>query len=132
MEIVKEIAALNSTIGREGRKYILIGPGRWGSADSWLGIPVSWVDISSVGGIVEYTHPLITADPSYGSHFFHNIASLGISYLTVGSTPQDRIDWEWLNRQQREQETAHLLHIRLPGPVRILVDGQSRKGALIG
>ena len=129
--IAGEISVLNSNLKKEGRKYILIGPGRWGSADSWLGIPVNWADIAMVGAIVETKHPRIQADPSQGSHFFHTITALAISYLTVGNHPDDRLDWEWLLSQKRLQETEHLLHIRCEKAVRLLVDGRSRQGLLV-
>jgi hypothetical protein len=72
-QIAHEIGHMNAALSQKGRKYLLIGPGRWGSADRWLGIPVSWSDIHGVGAMVETAHPLLKAEPSQGTHFFHNI-----------------------------------------------------------
>jgi CheY-like chemotaxis protein len=127
-EIARELAKINSTLVREERKYILIGPGRWGSADPWLGIPVTWADIAGVGAIIETTHPQVHADPSQGSHFFHNITSLGINYLSLGTHPADRLDWQWLAAQPVLQETAHAAHVRLARPCTLKVDGRRRIG----
>ncbi len=130
VEIAKEISILNGIINQDGRKYLLIGPGRWGSADRWLGIPVSWSDISGVGGIVETFHPKINAEPSQGSHFFHNITSLGINYLTVVDKKTDFIDWSWILSLARTDETNYIGHIRRDAPFVIRVDGRSSTGAL--
>jgi len=132
LDIARQLAKINSSLVKAGRKYILIGPGRWGSADHWLGIPVSWADIGGVGAIVETMHPLIHADPSQGSHFFHNITSLGINYLNVGVHPDDRIDLQWLRSLPAVQETAHVVHLCLPRPVTLKVDGRNRLGILLG
>jgi len=131
LDIARQLAKINSSLVKAGRKYILIGPGRWGSADHWLGIPVSWADIGGVGAIVETMHPLIHADPSQGSHFFHNITSLGINYLNVGVHPDDRIDLQWLRSLPAVQETAHVVHLCLPRPVTLKVDGRNRLGILL-
>lgn len=130
-EIVQELAGINRGLLREDRKYLLIGPGRWGSADHWLGIPVSWPDIGGVGAIIECTHPKVHADPSQGSHFFHNITSLGINYLNLGIDPDDRIDWAWLAERPVVQETPHAVHVRLPQPFTLKVDGRRRLGILL-
>lgn len=131
-EMARQLAKINSSLVKAGRKYILIGPGRWGSADSWLGIPVNWADIGGVGAIVETLHPSINADPSQGSHFFHNITSLGINYLNVGVDPADRIDWSWLAGLPVIQETEHVVHVRHSRPVTLKVDGRKRLGVLLG
>lgn len=130
VEIAREISMFNGIINEAGRKYLLIGPGRWGSADRWLGIPVSWSDISSVGGIVETFHPRINAEPSQGSHFFHNITSLGINYLTVTGTKTDFIDWPWLQSLERTAETTYIGHVNRAAPFVMRVDGRSNRGAL--
>ena len=82
-QIAREIGELNTVLLQEKRKYLLIGPGRWGSADRWLGIPVSWAEISGVGAMIETASAELRAEPSQGSHFFHNISTLGINYVTV-------------------------------------------------
>ncbi len=130
VEIAAEISHLNGIIDDEGRKYLLIGPGRWGSADRWLGIPVSWGDICGVAGIVETYHGKINAEPSQGSHFFHNITSLGIHYLTILSSKNDFLDWHWLKSLSLENETRHLGHVRRDTPFILRVDGRNSVGAL--
>ena len=109
---------------QNARRYLLIGPGRWGSADRWLGIPVAWNDISMVGSFIENRTSKLRADPSYGSHFFHNITSLGISYLTVTEGEKDFIDWNWLNTLPSVSETPFVRHVRLDEPLSIRVDGK--------
>ncbi len=87
-------AGFNAVLSREKRPYLLIGPGRWGSADRWLGIPVQWRNISGVGAIIELKNSQIHADPSQGSHFFQNITSLGIPYITVVEDSDDTLNWK--------------------------------------
>jgi CheY-like chemotaxis protein len=124
-QIAREISELNAGLLNESRKYLLIGPGRWGSADRWLGIPVSWADICGVGAMVETSSSALKADPSQGSHFFHNITTLGITYATV--CEDDFIDWNWLTSQTAANETAHVVHLKLDKPFVLKVDGRSSK-----
>lgn len=130
VEIAKEISTLNASLNEAGRKYFLIGPGRWGSADSWLGIPVSWGDICGVGAIVETTHPLINAEASQGSHFFHNITTLGINYLNVNDPKKDYLDWGWLTGLDIEHETELIAHVSNPSPFILKVDGRRSAGVI--
>ncbi len=130
VEQAREIGRLNSKLARENRRYLLIGPGRWGSADPWLGIPVTWKDISGVGAIIEAAIESLRADPSQGSHFFHNITSLGISYITVVDKGKSFIDWDWLETLPPKEETTYLRHIQLEKPLTIKIDGK-RSRALI-
>jgi hypothetical protein len=132
VEMARQLAKINGSLVKAGRKYILIGPGRWGSADHWLGIPVNWADIGGVGAIVETVHSSLHADPSQGSHFFHNITSLGINYLNVGGHAADRIDWQWLVGLPVVQETDYVVHVRHSRPVTLKVDGRKRLGILVG
>jgi hypothetical protein len=131
MEIAAQISRLNAKMLKEGRKYLLIGPGRWGSADRWLGIPVSWADICGVGAIVETAHEKLTAEPSQGSHFFHNITSLGVNYLMVFQEEKDTLDWPWLASLPRETETPLLAHIRLNRALTLKVDGRRSLGIVL-
>ena len=133
-----EIGNINRKLVAEGRPYLLIGPGRWGSADPWLGIPVQWRDISGVGAIIELRNSQLRADPSQGSHFFQNITSLGIPYLTVDEVAraggsegvtQDRLDWSWLARQNLMSEGRSIRHLRLQGPFVLKCNG--RKGEAV-
>ncbi|MBD3366672.1 MAG: histidine kinase [Candidatus Eisenbacteria bacterium] len=132
VRIADEVGKLDRSLRDAGRTYLLIGPGRWGSADRWLGIPVSWRQIAGVGAIVETDMPDIAVDPSQGSHFFQNITSFGIAYLTV--RPEDEhssLDSEWLDNQPAEEETGYLRHIRLEEPLRILVNSTDRHGVIL-
>ncbi len=129
--IAREIGSLNREMVQEKRPYLLIGPGRWGSADRWLGIPVAWNDISMVGAFIENRTARFRADPSYGSHFFHNITSLGIPYLTVTEGAKDFIDWEWLVRRPVARETPFVRHVRLDSPLSIRVDGRKSEAVIL-
>jgi len=129
--IARELGKINGALVKAGRKYVLVGPGRWGSADHWLGIPVTWSDIGGVGAIVETVHPAINADPSQGSHFFHNITSLGINYLNIGIHPEDLIDWRYLAGLTVVEETEHVVHVRTTKPFALRVDGRRRVGVLL-
>jgi hypothetical protein len=126
-QIAREVGELNTGLLKESRKYLLIGPGRWGSADRWLGIPVSWAEICGVGAMVETASSELKADPSQGSHFFHNITTLGITYATIGDEDSDFIDWNWLTSRPLANETAHVAHIRLDRPFFLKADGRSSK-----
>ncbi len=131
VDMARQLGKLNAGLMKAGRKYILVGPGRWGSADHWLGVPVNWGDICGVGAIVETTHPAINADPSQGSHFFHNITSLGINYLNVGIDPDDRFDWNALAGLPVVEQTTHTVHVHCPQPLVLRVDGRKRIGVLL-
>ncbi|MGD9175063.1 MAG: PEP/pyruvate-binding domain-containing protein, partial [Desulfobacterales bacterium] len=131
IKIAGEINQVNKEMARRNKKYLLIGPGRWGSADRWLGIPVRWTDISGVGAIVETTIEGLKADPSQGSHFFHNITSLGISYLNTSEGGEDFIDWKWLQSLPAVTEPPHLKHVRVQKPLLIKIDGKESRGVII-
>lgn len=131
VDVAREVSEINKKLAPMDRKYLLIGPGRWGSADRWLGIPVNWNDISGVGCIIENRTDQMHADPSQGSHFFHNITSLGISYFTVSENSDDFIDWAWLKRLPISTQTAHLKHVRLDHPIIIKIDGKQSRGVML-
>ena len=130
INIAHQIAKINATMQKQNKKYLLIGPGRWGSSDHWLGIPISWNDISNAAGIVETTLRNFRADPSQGTHLFQNITSLGIFYLTI-STQRDFIDWDWLNSLPVIQETSYIKHVHIPSFITIKADGKKSKGVII-
>ena len=129
--IAQQIGRLNAKLVDENRKYLLIGPGRWGSADRWLGIPVSWSDICGVSAIVETTSPKLKAEPSQGSHFFHNITSLGITYITVSNSGADHLDWDWLEARPRTEDLQYVAHVRLDRPMQLKVDGRNSRCVII-
>ncbi|MCF8086386.1 MAG: hypothetical protein K9J48_05785 [Desulfohalobiaceae bacterium] len=126
-----EIGRFNAELAREGRSYLLIGPGRWGSEDRWLGIPVGWADISSVGAIVESSYEQLRADPSLGSHFLHNIVGMGISFFTVTGEGESWLDWERLLDLPLSGETAQVARVCLDSPLTVKVDGRSSKGVVL-
>ena len=134
LEIVEEIGHINAGLVREKRPYLLVGPGRWGSADRWLGIPVKWQHISGVGAIVELRNEQLKADPSQGSHFFQNITSLGIHYMTVteGSDSDDYFDWERIHSLPVIQEKTYLRHVRVEKPLILKIDGRRSLGVIVG
>ena len=126
-DIAREIGELNASLLRQGKKYLLIGPGRWGSADRWLGIPVSWAQICGVGAIIETSSPDLKAEPSQGSHFFHNISTLGINYVMVSDNEEDFLDWRWLTSLPVVKETTFIAHVELARPFVLKVDGRSSR-----
>jgi hypothetical protein len=125
-----EIEEVNLRLLEEERPYLLIGFGRWGSSDPWLGIPVSWAQVSGARVIVEATLPGMDVEPSQGSHFFHNISSLGVGYLTVPHRAPPPIDWAWLDDRPALTETDHVRHIRLGQPLLVEIDGRTGRGAV--
>jgi hypothetical protein len=128
--IASELDRLNRDLVAEGRPYLLIGFGRWGSADPWLGIPVVWGQIGGAKVIVEATLPEMNVDPSQGSHFFHNITSFRVSYFSVHHASRPGIDWAWLGRQRSVAETTFLRQLRLAAPLIVKVDGRAGRGAI--
>ncbi len=130
-QIVSEIRELNQYLGAD-KPYLLIGPGRWGSADPLLGIPVKWNDISFVRCIVEVGLPDFYVDPSFGSHFFQNITSLGLAYFTVPPKYYNtHIDWEWLNNAPVASESRFLKHLHSDDPFFIQIDGHKGRGVIL-
>ena len=129
-EIAGEIEQLNRKIRHLRRQSLLIGPGRWGSSDSWLGIPVRWNQISSVGCIVETPLPDMDVEPSQGTHFFQNITSLGIGYFTLKRKGEDYLDYDFLENHTAMEETKFLRYIHLYRPLRILINTKARIGTI--
>jgi len=132
VEVAGEVEILNKKLVDDERPYLLIGPGRWGTADRWLGIPVEWYQISGVRTIIETEMEELSVTPSEGTHFFQNLTSLGIGYFNVHRGEMGgRIDYEWLDSLEAIDETVFLRHIRLERPLDIRVDGRSRKGLIL-
>ena len=132
-KIAEEIGVFNSMLKQQKRPYLLIGPGRWGSTDSWLGVPVKWAQISAVRCIIETGFEDMPVDPSQGSHFFQNIVSFGIGYLTVNlhGKEGDHLDFAWLDLQPAETETEHLRHVALGSPLRVVLNGRDNFGVVM-
>lgn len=128
--IAEEVSEVNQRLVEEGRPYMAVGFGRWGSSDPWLGVPVDWGQISGARVIVEATLPDMNPDMSQGSHFFHNLISFRVLYLSVPQSAARGIDWKWMDRQPSVSETDFIRHIRLETPLRVRVDGRSRRGVV--
>lgn len=131
LDIAAEINAFNSMLASEKRKYLLIGPGRWGTSDLTLGIPVKWDALSSAAVITEISSDEIHAEPSCGSHFFHNVTSLGLGYLTVDTTRSGMFFRERLERCFVRASGPHVLHYRFEQPLNILIDGAGGGAAVL-
>ena len=130
LTIAKEIEGINRELVREKRNYLLIGFGRWGTSDPPLGVPVAWGQISGARVIVEATLPDVQPDLSQGSHFFHNLLSFQVLYLSVEHHGAHQIDWDWLGRQPAVRQTAHCVHVRTEHPLRVRVDGSNGMGVI--
>lgn len=131
-QIAMEVARLNADLTQQGVPYILIGPGRWGSADPWLGIPVTWEQISGARVIVESGMPDLRVAPSQGSHFFQNLTTFRVGYFTVNEQlGEGRVDWAWLAAQPALSQSAHVRHLRFPQPLVVMMDGLSQNGAIL-
>lgn len=132
VDAAHEVMQFNEKLLAEHRHYLLIGVGRWGSLDPWLGIPVKWDQISGAKVIVEAGFKDMEVDPSQGSHFFHNITSFRIAYFTINSRTQDGfVNWEWLRTNPAVEEKRFVRHIRLAKPVVAKVDGHQNKGIIL-
>lgn len=132
MEVADEVARYNLELLNQKIPYILIGVGRWGSADQWLGIPVTWDQISGARVIVETGFKGFKVVPSQGSHFFQNITSFMIGYFTVNSYFKGGfVDWDWLKNQRPVHEMKFTRHLRFNNPVVVKMNGHTHKGIII-
>ena len=134
VKIAEEIGRINQKFVDEGRNYVLIGPGRWGSSDSWLGVPVKWPDISAARIIVEVALKNYRVDPSQGTHFFQNMTSFGVGYFTVDTNLPGEggiMRKEMLDVMPAVEETAWVRHVRFDRPLRILMDGMKQEGVVM-
>ena len=134
VKIAEEIGRINQKFVDEGRNYVLIGPGRWGSSDSWLGVPVKWPDISAARIIVEVALKNYRVAPSQGTHFFQNMTSFGVGYFTVDTNLPGEggiIHKEMLDVMPAVEETAWVRHVRFDRPLRILMDGMKQEGVVM-
>jgi hypothetical protein len=129
-EIAGELSQINKMLLEANRNCILIGFGRWGSSDPWLGIPVEWGQINSAKVIVEAHLPDFRVEMSQGSHFFHNITNLGVLFISEDRQSTYKIDWEWLNKCDVIQETNYCKHIWCSKAITTLVDGKTRRGVI--
>ncbi len=132
VEIAAEIGDFNRRFVDSARPYMLVGPGRWGSSDRWLGIPVRWDQISGARVIIETDLEDFKITPSQGTHFFQNLTSFQVGYLTVNSTQgTGRLDWDWLDAQPVAEDGEFLRHIALEQPLSVLIDGRTSQGVVL-
>jgi hypothetical protein len=132
VEMVDEITDLNEKLVQQSRPYILIGPGRWGTCERHLGIPVIWSDINGARVIMEVDLEDFQVDHSQGSHFFHNISSAGIPYFYIKyGSKSDFLDWAWLEEQTAEEETRFFRHIGTDEPFTVIANGKERSGKVV-
>ncbi|MBO4850458.1 MAG: phosphoenolpyruvate synthase [Prevotella sp.] len=130
--IATEIERINRKFLDQGGNYILVGPGRWGSSDYWLGIPVKWPHISAAKLIVEAGLKNYRIDPSQGTHFFQNLTSFGVGYFTINTFLGEGV-WrkEVLDAMEAVEETRFVRHVRFDKPLRIMMDGKKQEGVVI-
>lgn len=131
-QLVSEIDLLNARLTEEGRHYVLVGPGRWGSSDPWLGIPVRWTNISAAAAIVEAGLQSYRVDPSQGTHFFHNLTTFRVGYFTINPYLKDGFyDLAFLDAQPAVYESTYIRHVRFSRPIAIKMDGKRGKGVVL-
>lgn len=131
-EIAGEIEKVNTLFQRDGAGYVLIGPGRWGSTDPWLGIPVKWPQISASRLIIESGLKNYRIDPSQGTHFFQNLTSFRVGYFTINPyISEGYYDVEFLNRLDAVYENNFLRHVHFEEPLEIMIDGKNNKGVIM-
>jgi len=130
--IAYDIEQMNRRFLDEGKNYILIGPGRWGSSDTWLGIPVKWPHISAARVIVEAGLTNYRVDPSQGTHFFQNLTSFGVGYFTINAYCNDGVyDQSFLDAMPAVEETKFLRHVRFEKPLTVKMDGKRNLGVVL-
>lgn len=138
-QIATDIEKINRSFLDSGRQYILVGPGRWGSSDYWLGVPVKWPAISAARVIVEVALPGYRVDPSQGTHFFQNLTSFGVGYFTItlkdgvaaGHGTDGMLRKDILDAMPAVSETPYVRHVRFPHPLKIMMDGRKQEGAVM-
>jgi CheY-like chemotaxis protein len=131
-DVAHDIARYNAELIEQGRPYLLIGVGRWGSADPWLGIPVTWEQIGGARVIVESGFRDFRVMPSQGSHFFQNLTSFQVGYFTVNAdVGEGFVRWDWLAAQPAVSERGCVRHLRFDPPVTVRMDGRRNQGVIL-
>ena len=126
-EMVKEIDEMNKQLTAENRNYILIGPGRWGTRDQFIGIPVNWINISAAKVIIEISLADFPLDASLGSHFFHNVTSMNIGYFSIQHNSRNEfVDWNELEKQKLITESKYFKHVRFNKPLNVVMEGKKQ------
>jgi CheY-like chemotaxis protein len=130
-EVAEAVAYFNHRLNAENRPYLLIGVGRWGSTEPWLGIPVEWDEISSARVIVEAGFRDLRVTPSQGSHFFQNLTAFHTGYFTVNpDTGEGSVDWEWLTEQPAVEEQGCVRHLQFAEPIRVVMNSRTSQGLI--
>ncbi len=130
-EVAQAVAYFNSRMVEQRAPYLLIGVGRWGSNDPWLGIPVTWDQIAGAKAIVEAGFRDFRVTPSQGSHFFQNLTSFQIGYFTVNpDAGEGFIDWDWLGAQPAEEERDCVRHLHFADPLEVVMNGKAGRGVI--
>jgi hypothetical protein len=131
-QVAAEVARFNDRLCSDGRPYLLVGVGRWGSADPFLGIPVAWHEISGARVIVEAGFRDFKVTPSQGTHFFQNLVANKVGYFTVNPEAGDgTVDWEWLRSIESVDSTSFVRHLHFDEPVVVLMDGRNNAGVIV-
>jgi hypothetical protein len=130
-QVAADVAQVNGRLAEAGRPYLLIGFGRWGSSDPWLGIPVAWADVAGARVIVEAALPSFDVEASQGAHFFHNLLGFQVPYVSVSLAAPSRVDWSWLESLPAAWETPLVRHVETRAPLRIRVDGRRRRAVVL-
>jgi len=130
-EVAAAVARLNRRLNEENRPYLLIGVGRWGSTEPWLGIPVEWDEISGARVIVEAGFRDFRVTPSQGSHFFQNLTAFQVGYFTVNpDAGEGSVDWQWLTEQPSIEEQGCVRHLQFAEPIRVVMNSRSSRGVI--
>ncbi|PWT71656.1 MAG: histidine kinase [Proteobacteria bacterium] len=131
-EVAAAVARMNSKLLSENKPYILIGVGRWGSNDPWLGVPVTWEQVAGARVIVEAGFRDLRVTPSQGSHFFQNLTAFQVQYFTVNpDLGEGFVDWEWIASQPASEQIDSVRHVRLEEPLEIMVSGKTGEGLIV-
>jgi len=131
-QMAQQIGEFNNALKESDRPYLLLGPGRWGTSDRWLGIPATWDQLSAARVIIEAAYGDFAVEPSFGTHFFQNLIAFQIGYLNIGlPNDQNFIDWDWLNSQPAVKDTEHVRHISLPKPIEVIIDGRNGRAVIL-
>ncbi len=130
-EVAQTVTHFNGKLSGDNMPYLLIGVGRWGSNDPWLGIPIDWDQISGARAIVEAGFRDFRVAPSQGSHFFQNLTAFQVGYFTVNpDAGEGFVDWEWLAAQPAVEEESCVRHLRFPSPVTVVMNGRTGRGII--
>jgi len=125
VKIAEQVGKMNALLAESFSEYILIGPGRWGTQDRHLGVPVKWSQVSGVKIMVETALENFNIEPSQGTHFFQNIVSRGIGYIYVSlGSKKNFVDWTWIQKQNVQKEFKFVRHVHLTSPITVRIDGR--------